>query len=84
MQIRATALEVGLKGDADVLPAGILEKVDQDGTSTPLVLPPAYGLAQVKNETYTAEGLSGPEELLPIVNALCETDLRERTTDERA
>src|SRR5215218_5267035 len=26
-----------------------------DGKSTPLVLPPAYGLAQVKNETYTAE-----------------------------
>jgi mono/diheme cytochrome c family protein len=27
-----------------------------DGKSTPLVLPPAYGLAKVKNETYTAEG----------------------------
>jgi mono/diheme cytochrome c family protein len=27
-----------------------------DGASTPLVLPPAYGLAKVKNETYTAEG----------------------------
>jgi hypothetical protein len=27
-----------------------------DGISTPLVLPPAYGLAGVKNETYTAEG----------------------------
>ena len=27
-----------------------------DGLSTPLVLPPAYGLAHVKNETYTAEG----------------------------
>lgn len=27
-----------------------------DRKSTPLVLPPAYGLAQVKNETYTAEG----------------------------
>ena len=27
-----------------------------DGKSTPLVLPPAYGLALVKNETYTAEG----------------------------
>ena len=27
-----------------------------DGESTPLVLPPAYGLAQVRNETYTAEG----------------------------
>jgi mono/diheme cytochrome c family protein len=27
-----------------------------DGKSTPLVLPPAYGLASVRNETYTAEG----------------------------
>jgi mono/diheme cytochrome c family protein len=27
-----------------------------DGLSTPLVLPPAYGLRHVKNETYTAEG----------------------------
>jgi mono/diheme cytochrome c family protein len=27
-----------------------------DGKSTPLVLPPAYGLADVKNEVYTAEG----------------------------
>lgn len=27
-----------------------------DGKSTPLVLPPAYGLALIKNETYTAEG----------------------------
>ena len=27
-----------------------------DGKNTPLMLPPAYGLAQVKNETYTAEG----------------------------
>ncbi len=27
-----------------------------DGKSTPLALPPAYGLAAVKNETYTAEG----------------------------
>jgi mono/diheme cytochrome c family protein len=27
-----------------------------DGKSTPLVLPPAYGLALVHNETYTAEG----------------------------
>jgi mono/diheme cytochrome c family protein len=27
-----------------------------DGQSTPLVLPPAYGLAQVRNETFTAEG----------------------------
>jgi mono/diheme cytochrome c family protein len=27
-----------------------------DGKSTPLVLPPIYGLARVRNETYTAEG----------------------------
>lgn len=27
-----------------------------DGMSTSLVLPPAYGLAKIKNETYTAEG----------------------------
>jgi mono/diheme cytochrome c family protein len=31
-------------------------RYNQDGKSTPLVLPPAYGLAGVKNETYTAEG----------------------------
>src|SRR5688572_15696962 len=31
-------------------------RYNQDGKNTPLVLPPAYGLADVKNETYTAEG----------------------------
>ena len=31
-------------------------RFNQDGKSTPLVLPPAYGLANVTNETYTAEG----------------------------
>jgi mono/diheme cytochrome c family protein len=31
-------------------------RVNIDGKNTPLVLPPAYGLADVKNETYTAEG----------------------------
>lgn len=31
-------------------------RYNQDGKNTPLVLPPAYGLAQTKNETYTAEG----------------------------
>ena len=31
-------------------------RYNQDGKSTPLALPPAYGLADVKNETYTAEG----------------------------
>jgi len=31
-------------------------RYNEDGKNTPLVLPPAYGLASVKNETYTAEG----------------------------
>jgi cytochrome c5 len=31
-------------------------RYNQDGKNTPLVLPPAYGLAKVENETYTAEG----------------------------
>jgi cytochrome c5 len=31
-------------------------RYNQDGKNTPLVLPPAYGLAKVKNETYTADG----------------------------
>jgi Cytochrome c peroxidase len=31
-------------------------RYNQDGQSTPLVIPPAYGLAQINNETYTAEG----------------------------
>ena len=31
-------------------------RYNQDGKSTPLVLPPVYGLANVTNETYTAEG----------------------------
>jgi mono/diheme cytochrome c family protein len=31
-------------------------RYNQDGKSTPLVLPPAYGLAETMNETYTAEG----------------------------
>jgi mono/diheme cytochrome c family protein len=31
-------------------------RYNQDGKNTPLVLPPAYGLAHVKNETYTADG----------------------------
>lgn len=31
-------------------------RYNQDGKSTPLVIPPAYGLARVTNETYTAEG----------------------------
>ncbi|HVR81099.1 MAG TPA: c-type cytochrome [Luteimonas sp.] len=31
-------------------------RYNQDGKNTPLTIPPAYGLANVKNETYTAEG----------------------------
>ena len=31
-------------------------RYNQDDKNTPLVLPPAYGLAKIKNETYTAEG----------------------------
>lgn len=38
-------------------PAGTYDpRFNFDGKSTPLVLPPAYGLANVENETYTAEG----------------------------
>jgi mono/diheme cytochrome c family protein len=38
-------------------PAGTYDpRFNQDGKSNPLVLPPAYGLAEVENETYTAEG----------------------------
>jgi cytochrome c5 len=31
-------------------------RYNMDGKNTPLVLPPAYGLAEIENETYTAEG----------------------------
>ena len=31
-------------------------RFNQDGKNTPLVIPPAYGLARVNNETYTADG----------------------------
>ncbi|MBC8024978.1 MAG: c-type cytochrome [Steroidobacteraceae bacterium] len=31
-------------------------RYNQDGKNTPLVIPPAYGLRDVKNETYTADG----------------------------
>jgi cytochrome c5 len=31
-------------------------RYNEDGKNTPLVIPPAYGLTNVKNETYTAEG----------------------------
>ena len=37
-------------------PAGTYDpRFNFDGKSTPLVLPPAYGLAEVRNETYTGE-----------------------------
>src|SRR5579862_5827555 len=31
-------------------------RLNEDSKNTPLVIPPAYGLSDVKNETYTAEG----------------------------
>jgi cytochrome c2 len=31
-------------------------RYNQDGKNTPLVLPPAFGLADIRNETFTAEG----------------------------
>ena len=31
-------------------------RYNQDGKNTPLVIPPAYGLRNIKNETYTADG----------------------------
>jgi len=31
-------------------------RYNQDGKNTPLVLPPAYGLSKIKNETYTGDG----------------------------
>jgi cytochrome c5 len=31
-------------------------RYNQDGKNTPLVIPPAYGLANIKNATYTSEG----------------------------
>ena len=37
-------------------PGEVRPRFNLDGKSTPLVLPPAYGLADVRNETYTAEG----------------------------
>lgn len=37
-------------------PAGTYDpRFNIDGKNTPLVMPPAYGLAEVKNETYTAD-----------------------------
>jgi cytochrome c5 len=37
-------------------PGKYVPRYNHDGKSTPLVLPPAYGLAQITNETYPAEG----------------------------
>jgi mono/diheme cytochrome c family protein len=31
-------------------------RYNMDGKNTPLAIPPAYGLAEIENETYTAEG----------------------------
>ena len=47
----------GAEGGLQLVGAGKYDpRYNLDGKSTPLVLPPAYGLAKVKNETYTAEG----------------------------
>jgi len=55
------ALSPALSGDKKAVyaswgPGKYDPRYNQDGKNTPLVLPPAYGLAQVKNETYTGEG----------------------------
>jgi mono/diheme cytochrome c family protein len=55
------ALSPALSADAKAVygswgPGKYDPRYNQDGKNTPLVLPPAYGLAQVTNETYTAEG----------------------------
>jgi mono/diheme cytochrome c family protein len=47
----------GQKATLRTWPAGFYDpRFNFDGKSTPLVLPPAHGLADVQNETYTAEG----------------------------
>ena len=47
----------GAEGGLQLMGAGKYDpRYNLDGKSNPLVLPPAYGLAKVKNETYTAEG----------------------------
>jgi cytochrome c5 len=55
------ALSPALSADQKVVysswgPGKYDPRYNQDGKNTPLVLPPAYGLAGVTNETYTAEG----------------------------
>lgn len=55
------ALSPALPADKKVIynswgPGKYDPRYNHDGKNTPLVLPPAYGLAQITNETYTAEG----------------------------
>ena len=55
------ALSPALSADAKAVfnswgPGKYDPRFNIDGLSTPLVLPPAYGLRHVRNETYTAEG----------------------------
>ncbi len=47
-------------------PWQIRPRYNQDAKTTPLILPPAYGLAQIKNETYTAEGPISLECVHPV------------------
>ena len=51
-----TALKVGLKVDADVLPGGILEKADLKSPATTVALLKMNAVVGLQNETYTAEG----------------------------
>jgi cytochrome c553 len=55
------ALSPGLPADKKAVyktwgPGKYDPRFNVDGKTTPLAIPPAYGLARVKNETYTAEG----------------------------
>ena len=55
------ALSPALSGDKKAVynswgPGKYDPRYNQDGKNTPLVIPPAYGLADIQNETYTAEG----------------------------
>ena len=51
------ALTAGAEGGLHLVGPGKYDpRYNQDGKNTPLVLPPAYGLAKINNETYTAEG----------------------------
>ena len=51
------AIHSRAEGDLHVWGPGKYDpRMNLDKKNTPLVLPPAYGLANVKNETYTADG----------------------------